>query len=135
MFWNEFLYKTNIIPSLKKKSCFHKRGGGVGYSLGFCQRIYCSFSFFLFEKLSIFMRSEGSHSLYFLIGGGDFFEGPPSKHLALTYTVSVQQSPPPKDRGVSSKWLDPSVCPVGRLFFSFSYYSRRFFSLQSFVTF
>jgi hypothetical protein len=33
---------------------------------------------------------------------------------------------PPKDRGVSSKWLDPSVCPTGGDFF-FSFLLGDFF--------
>jgi hypothetical protein len=65
------------------------------------------------------MRSEGSHSLYFLIGGGDFFEGPPSKHLALTYTVSVQQSPPPQGQGRFLKMAGPQRLSCGETVFFF----------------
>jgi hypothetical protein len=44
-------------------------------------------------------------------------------------------SPPPKDRCVFSKCLDPSVCPTGGggLFFFFP--TRRFFTLLNLVTF
>ena len=40
--------------------------------------------------------------------------------------IFTAKSLPLKDRGVSSKWLDPSVCPPGGGFFFFPI--RRFFS-------